>query len=179
MAFSPDGALLATASTDRTARVWDLATGTTRTTLQGHTLGVNGVAFSPDGTLIATASTDRTTRIWDLATGTTCATLDGHTSGVNGVAFSPDGSLLATASNDGTIRIWDVSTGSARVTLAEFSEGGYATLSTGGYKFDGDLLGELWWAIKLCRFEPGELDPYVPGLRRLSAEESIGLLPGA
>jgi WD40 repeat protein len=55
MAFSPDGTLLATAADDNTARIWDLATGATRTTLQSHTLYVNSMAFSPDGTLLATA----------------------------------------------------------------------------------------------------------------------------
>ena len=70
VAFSPDGTLLATASNDHTARIWDTATGTTRTTLTGHTGPVNGVAFSPDGTLLATAAGDGTARIWDTATGT-------------------------------------------------------------------------------------------------------------
>ena len=80
VAFSPDGTLLATASRDGTARIWDLATGTTRAVLQGHTDWLTGVAFSPDGTLLATASRDGTARIWDLATGTTRAVLQGHTS---------------------------------------------------------------------------------------------------
>ena len=97
MAFSPDGTLLATASHDGTARIWDLATGTTRTTLQGHT-GTRGVAFSPDGTLLATASDDGTARIWDLATGIPPAPPCKATRRPERVAFSPDGALLATAS---------------------------------------------------------------------------------
>jgi WD40 repeat protein len=72
---SPDVALLATASDDGTARIWDLATGTTRTTLKGHTGRVWGVAFSPDGTLLATASDDGTARIWDAANGAALAVL--------------------------------------------------------------------------------------------------------
>ena len=78
MIFSPDGALLATASDDGTARIWDLATGTsrtTRTTLQGHTGTIWGVAFSPEGSLLATASDDDTARIWDCTTGICLATL--------------------------------------------------------------------------------------------------------
>ena len=59
MAFSPDGRLLATASGDRTARLWDSATGEPVRTLTGHTDAVYGVAFSPDGRLLATASGDR------------------------------------------------------------------------------------------------------------------------
>ena len=98
MAFSPDGRLLATASRDDTARLWDPATGEHLRTLTGHTDGVWGVAFSPDGRLLATASNDSTARLWDPATGEHLRTLTGHTDGVRGVAFSPDGHLLATAS---------------------------------------------------------------------------------
>ena len=65
MAFSPDGRLLATASGDKTARLWDPATGECLRTLTGHTGAVWGVAFSPDGRLLATASDDKTARLWD------------------------------------------------------------------------------------------------------------------
>jgi hypothetical protein len=138
------------------------------------------VAFSPDGTLLATASRVGTPRIWDLATGAnpeTRATLQGHAIWVTGVAFSPDGTLLATASHDGTARIWGSATGEARATFAGFPGGGWAALFADGYK--GNLMGDnLWWAVRLCRFAPGELDPYVPGLRRLAEDESLSLLSG-
>src|SRR5450432_3566071 len=71
-----------------------------------------------------------------------------------------DGALLATASYDGTTRIWDVATGTSRATLIALPDEGYATLVADGYKLQGDLANRLWWAIKLCRFAPGELDPY-------------------
>ena len=106
VAFSPDGRLLATANWDRTARLWDPATGEHLRTLTGHTSAVLGVAFSPDGRLLATASSDGTARVWDPATGEHLRTLTGHTSAVLGVAFSPDGRLLATASSDKTARVW-------------------------------------------------------------------------
>ncbi|MBV9382680.1 MAG: WD40 repeat domain-containing protein, partial [Streptosporangiaceae bacterium] len=185
VAFSPDGALLATASYDGTARIWDVTgrrTGRSfrravspMKTLQGHAGGVLGVAFSPDGALLATSSSDGTARIWLVATGTGGAVLRGHNAPVRGVAFSPDGALLATASDDGTTRIWSVATGGARAILRVLPEGGYVALLPEGYKLNADPGDDLWWAIKLCRFAPGELDPYVPGLRRLPADAPIRL----
>ena len=66
VAFSPDGSLLATASADQTARLWDVATGQpSGFPLAGHTGRLSGVAFSRDGRLLATASDDTTARIWD------------------------------------------------------------------------------------------------------------------
>jgi WD40 repeat protein len=64
VAFSPDGTLLATGSPDKTARLWDVATGASVRTLTGHSAEVAGVAFSPDGTLLATGSHDNTARLW-------------------------------------------------------------------------------------------------------------------
>jgi WD40 repeat protein len=66
VSWSPDGRLLATASSDRTAKIWDAATGRLEHTVTGHRGIVYAVAFSPDGRLLATASGDRTVRIWPV-----------------------------------------------------------------------------------------------------------------
>ena len=110
-AFSPDGARIVTASRDKTARIWDAATGKQIAVLRGHENPVLSAAFSPDGARIVTASGDKTARIWDAATGKQIAVLRGHEDTVNSAAFSPDGTRIVTASDDKTARIWDAASG--------------------------------------------------------------------
>jgi WD40 repeat protein len=66
VAYSPDGRLIATASSDTTVRMWESATGKCARTLEGHTGAVSSVAFSPADRQLATASTDETARLWAL-----------------------------------------------------------------------------------------------------------------
>ncbi|MDC0722069.1 caspase family protein [Nannocystis bainbridge] len=73
--FSRDGNLLATASADRTARLWDMRTGSLVATLAGHGAEVDSVAFSHDDRFVATASYDLTVKVWDLATKAEVATI--------------------------------------------------------------------------------------------------------
>ncbi len=127
VAFSPDGALVATAGgwaeggVDGTVRLWDAATRSVVAVLQGHTDEVNSVAFSLDGAL-ASGSKDGTVRLWDVGTRSEVATFDGHTVGVNSVAFSPDGNTLASGATNGRIRLWDVASRTQVATL-EGNEG--------------------------------------------------------
>ncbi|MBI3467049.1 MAG: serine/threonine protein kinase, partial [Planctomycetes bacterium] len=117
VAFSPDGQRLASASSDRTVKVWDTATGQESLPLNGHTDQVLGVAFSPDGQRLASASVDKTVKVWDTATGRESLTLNGHANTVTSVAFSPDGKRLASASWDRTVKVWEAATGQESLTL--------------------------------------------------------------
>ncbi|MFM9964996.1 MAG: protein kinase domain-containing protein [Planctomycetaceae bacterium] len=115
--FSPDGKWLASASHDKTVKMWDSMTGLATRTLNEHTSPVICVAFSPDGKWLASASEDRTVKVWDTATGLVTLTLQGHTDKVTSVAWSADGMLLASGSEDQTVKIWDAQTGLEMRTL--------------------------------------------------------------
>ncbi|QRV87012.1 WD40 repeat protein [Ceratobasidium sp. AG-Ba] len=113
VAYSPDGAYIASGSQDKTIRMWDAHTGQqVGHPLTGHTYQVNSVAYSPDGAYIASGSHDDTIRMWDAHTGQQVGhPLTGHTDSVWSVAYSPDGAYIASGSSDRTIRMWDAQTG--------------------------------------------------------------------
>ncbi len=104
--FSPDGQLIASASKDKTVKLWR-PNGTLVTTLSAHQDSVSSVSFSPDSQRIASSSWDGTVRLWHRD-GTPGATLRGHVGRVSSVTFSPNGQLIASAGSDRTIRLWTV-----------------------------------------------------------------------
>jgi WD40 repeat protein len=107
LTFSPDGTRLASASEDRTARLWDPATGALLATCRGHTSKLVSVAFRPDGTRLVTTSADGTVRQWDAATGREVEPpYERHSDEVGAAVYSPDGQWVASASADRTIRVW-------------------------------------------------------------------------
>jgi WD40 repeat protein len=117
--FHPDGDRLASASDDRTARLWNRVGGGEigRITHEGW---VRTVAFSADGHRMATGADDRTARIWDARSGREIGRVL-HGGGVWGAAFSRDGGRIATASGDTTARVWDGASGRQLVTVCHDS----------------------------------------------------------
>ena len=109
VAFSPDATTLAVAARSGTISLVDIATGTVRRTLAGHTDVLWGLDFSADGTTLASGGDDRTAIVWDVASGARRETLRGHTGRLLGVALSPDSRRLYTGGLDGTVMAWQLS----------------------------------------------------------------------
>lgn len=105
-AFSPDGSLLAGATTDKIIHVWEMSGGKEIVTIPDLPEFVWNVAFSPDGKLLAGGDEQGMLYIWNAADGRLLKSWTGHSNVVNHLLFLPDRTLLISASGDGTIRFW-------------------------------------------------------------------------
>jgi WD40 repeat protein len=148
VAFSHDSARLASASYDKTVKIWDVSNGACLHTLEGHSDWVNSVAFSHDSARLASASDDSTVKIWDASSGACLQSLEGHSDYVRSVAFSHDSARLASSSHDSTVKIWDGSSGACLHTL----EGHSSYVSSVAFSHDsarlasasGDKTVKIW-----------------------------------
>jgi len=150
LVFDRAGQRLATASKDKTARIWSVQTGQMLTQPLVHAdplYNRNSVTFSPSGSRLATAA-GSSAQVWDAASGRAVTTPLRHGGRVRAVQFSPDGRKLLSASDDGTVRLWDRETGhpvsepmrhGARVTNAEFSPDGSQVVT-----FSSDKAVRIW-----------------------------------
>eukprot|EP00568_Trieres_chinensis_P001393 CAMPEP_0183292234 /NCGR_PEP_ID=MMETSP0160_2-20130417/1360_1 /TAXON_ID=2839 ORGANISM="Odontella Sinensis, Strain Grunow 1884" /NCGR_SAMPLE_ID=MMETSP0160_2 /ASSEMBLY_ACC=CAM_ASM_000250 /LENGTH=952 /DNA_ID=CAMNT_0025453155 /DNA_START=70 /DNA_END=2928 /DNA_ORIENTATION=+ len=131
--FNPkDTNTFASASLDRSIKVWGLGSPTHHYTLEGHEKGVNCVDYYPSGDkpYILSGADDRTVKIWDYQTKSIVHTLDGHSHNVCAVLFHPKLPLIASASEDGTVRLWQSTTYRAETTLNYGMERAWALAAT-------------------------------------------------
>ena len=119
ISFSRRATLVATASTDGTARIWHVGGGLA-SILIGHKLYVTSVSFSSDGERVVTTSTDGTARVWKADTGDPVAVLAGHGEPVATASFSANGNSVVTAGTDGSVRFWDAVVSPTLVPIRRF-----------------------------------------------------------
>ena len=117
LAFSHDGARIASGSHNGIVTIWDAATGARLQTLEGEANGIKSIAFSPDGKHVGTGSADGTMTVWNLHEHRQLFTLRGHANGVASVAFSSDGTQLAFPGADRAVPVVDVYTGRQLLAL--------------------------------------------------------------
>ena len=173
VSFSPDGETIASASTDRTVRLWNVDTSRLKAILEGHTDSVTDVSFSPDGKTLASAGLDNVIHLWDVETSALITTLKGDNRdgiGIYSISFSPDGRFLASGgrvrfrSDDATVRLWDVTTRKLKHTLTH-EHSGNSYVGSIVFSPDGQIMASESSTIRLWNVTTWELKHTLSGQR--------------
>ncbi|CAI1588391.1 hypothetical protein SEUBUCD650_0L02800 [Saccharomyces eubayanus] len=117
LSVSPNDSIFATASYDKTCKIWNLENGELEATLANHKRGLWDVSFCQYDKLLATCSGDKTVKIWSLDTFSVMKTLEGHTNAVQRCSFINKQKQLVSCGADGLIKIWDCYSGECLKTL--------------------------------------------------------------
>ncbi|XP_074598398.1 notchless protein homolog 1 [Brevipalpus obovatus] len=104
--FSPDTRIIASASFDKSIKIWDGRTGKYLTSLRGHVQAVYQIAWSADSRLLVSGSADSTVKVWDMSTRKLQQDLPGHADEVYAVDWSPDGEYVVSGGKDKLLKIW-------------------------------------------------------------------------
>lgn len=155
--FNPkDTNTFASASLDRSIKVWQIGSQTPNFTLQGHEKGVNVVDYFEGGDkpYLISGADDRLVKIWDYQNKSCVQTLDGHTQNVCAVCFHPELPIILTGSEDGTVRIWNSNTYRLENTLNHVMERVWSMAYRPGSNNIGIGYDEGTIMIKLGREEP-------------------------
>ena len=155
VAFSPDGARLASVGADGKVKLWDTATGSALRSLSGQEGVVFGVAFSPDGARLATADGDGPVRVWGMDSDRPLHVLRRGGVRARAVAFSPDGARIVSGDVDGIARIWNAADG----TLVRELGSPHEAVTAVAYSADGRWIGTAGGhtGIRLWDAESGAL----------------------
>jgi WD40 repeat protein len=165
--FSPDGRLLAGASLDGSATVWDLRGRTTIATFLPGAEAMYTLGFSNDGKMLAVGDSTGTVTLYDIGRRAQVGrALMPNGGGATGISFSPGDSTLVVAGGDGALRLWDVATHKLVGTLPGSTSGG----SVSFFPTDEQILGVfgsgtgvIWtidpanWEAAACRVAGREL----------------------
>jgi WD40 repeat protein len=110
--------LLASSSGDKTVRIWNLTTNSTKFILQGHTDRVNGLKLVSSD-ILASGSSDFSILLWNITNGQCFRNLTGHTNQIlNSVDFLNNSQTLVSGGYyDQTIKTWNITTGACLITL--------------------------------------------------------------
>ena len=147
VSFSPDNQIIASASADKTIKLWQ-RNGKFISNLVGHSATIYSVNFNSNSKILASASADKTIKLW-RRDGKLINTLTGHNAAVYSVIFNPDGKLIASGSGDGTIKLWqmDGMDGKLVTTLNNHSPVYSISFSPDGKKIaaaSGDRTVKIW-----------------------------------
>lgn len=146
---SPNDEFFATASYDKTAKVWGLDSGETVAILKGHKRGLWDVSFCQYDKLLVTASGDKTAKVWLLHNYTCTATLEGHTNAVQRARFLNKNQQVVTSGADGLVKMWDIKAGDVLRTLSNHENRIWAL----DIKNDGDELVSADADGRICLWE--------------------------